>query len=333
MGEDTWSFMLTRMREYCVVRPGHSMSLVLHGGEPTLIGLERFETMILQAQAELSGYLRYCSMQTNGTRLDRQWCQTISKLGVSIGVSLDGPPDIHDRARVDHAGRGSYDATRRGIEHLREAGVEPHILCVVQPGADGLAVYRHFRELGIRWMNFLIPDVSHDSRSARYSATTMTPVADFLLPAFDAWWREDDPGVRVSIFWELISALLGGATSSDCFGNRPLGYVVVESDGEIGTMDALRVCKHGLGSTPLNVHLNRFEDLKIGSPWVYEVISHGLPVPTKCGPCRYASVCGGGSLPHRYSEDQGFDNPSVWCLDIQIILDRMSSAINDARAN
>src|SRR4051812_6919727 len=103
MHKDTWSSMLTRMRDYCMVRPGHNISLVLHGGEPTLIGVDRFEAMVLQAQTELGGFLRRCSMQTNGTRLDRRWCETIARLGVDIGVSLDGPPSIHDRVRVDHA--------------------------------------------------------------------------------------------------------------------------------------------------------------------------------------------------------------------------------------
>jgi uncharacterized protein len=231
---------------------------------------------------------------------------------------------------VDHAGRGSYAAVRRGIEHLREAGIDPSVICVVQPDGDGSAVYHHFRELGIRQMNFLLPDVSHDSRLSRYPDTTATPVAHFLIPAFEAWWQEDNPDVRVSVFWELVSALLGGPPSSDCFGNPALGYVIVESDGEIETMDALRVCKHRMGSTGLTVQLHGFDDLEVGSPWVYEVTTRGLPAPTACSPCRYAQVCAGGALPHRYSEARGFDNPSVWCSDIQALLDRMRVAINNA---
>ena len=76
-----------------------------------------------------------------------------------------------------------------------------------------------------------------------------TPVAHYLLPIFDAWWREDNPDIRVLVFWELISALLGGAPASDCFGNPALGYLIVKSHGEIETMDALRVCQHRMGSS------------------------------------------------------------------------------------
>jgi uncharacterized protein len=331
MGDDTWSSMLARMHEYCLARPGHTMSLVLHGGEPTLIGVERFEAMVAQARSVLGGYLRDCSMQTNGTLLDKQWAGIIAKLDVNVTVSLDGLPSTHDRFRVDHAGRGSYAATRRGLEHLRDAGIEPQVICVVQPGGDGRAVYRHFRELGIRWMNFLLPDVSHDSRASRYPGNGATPAADFLLPVFEEWWREDNPRVRVLVFWELISALLGGPPTSDCFGSPALGYVIVESDGEIETLDALRVCKHRLGSTGLTVQSNNFDDLESSSPWIFEATTRGLPVPAACRPCRYARVCAGGSLPHRYSEARGFDNPSVWCSDIQAILDRMSDAVENAR--
>jgi uncharacterized protein len=270
-------------------------------------------------------------MQTNGTLLDQQWAAAIAELKVNVCVSLDGLPATHDLFRVDHAGRGSYTATRRGMEHLRNAGIEPQVLCVVQPGGDGRAVYRHFREIGIRYMNFLLPDVSHDSRGSRYAATSSTPAADFLLPIFEEWWQEDDPGVRVLVFWELISALLGGPPTSDSFGSPALGYLIVESDGEIETLDALRVCKHRLSSTGLTVQSNGFDDLELGSPWIYEVTTRGLSIPTACKPCRYARVCAGGSLPHRYSEARGFDNPSVWCSDIQVLLDRMSTAISDAR--
>jgi uncharacterized protein len=328
IGKDTWTSLLIRMRDYCDARSGHSMSLVLHGGEPTLIGLRRFEAMIEEARTTLGRSLRRCAMQTNATRLDRAWAEAIVRLDINVGVSLDGPAPIHDRVRVDHAGRGSHAAVLRGIEHLRQAGMEPQILCAVQPGADGLAVYRHLRELGIRWMNFLLPDVSHDSRMAHYPGCDPTPVADYLLPIFDAWWQEDNPDIRVSVFWELISALLGGAPASDCFGNPALGYLIVESDGEIETMDALRVCQHRMGSSGLNVRSSDFDALEAGSPWVHQVTCVGLPTPTTCLECRYKRVCGGGSLPHRYSEARAFDNPSVWCGDIQILLDRMMGAIH-----
>lgn len=333
IGKDTWTALLQRMRDYCDARPGHSMSLVLHGGEPTLIGLPRFEAMIEEARAALGPALRRCAMQTNGTRIDQAWAEAILRLGVDVGVSLDGPADIHDRARVDHSGRGSHAAVVRGINHLRQVGIEPQILCTAQPGVDGLAVYRHFRDLGVRSMNFLLPDVTHDSRSAHYPGHGPHPVADYMLPIFEAWWSEDDPGVRVSVFWELISALLGGKPGSDSFGNPALGYLIVESDGEMETMDALRVCRHRIGSTGLNVRAEGFDAMRDASSWVHQVTCVGLPTPTTCRGCRYQRVCGGGALPHRYSEAREFDNPSVWCGDIQILLDRMTSAIHAARSH
>lgn len=331
MHGDVWTSMLLRMREYCAARPGRTMSLVLHGGEPALIGLERFQKLVEEAHAVLGGQLRLCSMQSNGTLIDKEWARTIARLNVNVCVSLDGLPSIHDRFRVDHSGRGSYAAARRGLDHLREAGIEPQVICVVQPGGDGRAVYRHFREIGVRWMNFLLPDATHDSRAGRYAATSPTPAADFLLPIFEEWWKEDNPEVRVLVFWELIGALLGGPPTSDSFGSPALGYLIVETDGEIETLDALRVCKHRIASTGLTVQSNSFDDLEWGSPWVYEVTTRGMGVPTACKPCRYARVCAGGSLPHRYSEAAGFDNPSIWCADIQKLLDRMSAAIANAR--
>ena len=332
MAQETWEALIQRMREYCELRPGHRMSLVLHGGEPLLIGKTRLSRMVRHAQSVLGDRLKYCSIQTNATMIDEGWAELLAELEVNVAISIDGPPAVHDKFRVDHSGRGSYDRVIRGLSLLRDAGFPAQVLCVLQPGADGRATYQHFRELGIKRINFLLPDATHDSRTALYGAESAEPVANFLLPAFEAWWAEDDPSVQVQIFVELISALLGGAPRSDSFGNPALGYLIVETDGEIETQDALRVCEHRMGSSGIAVDAHSFDALESASPWVHKVTTQGVPLPSDCEDCRYERVCAGGALPHRYSKARGFDNPSIWCRDIQTVLDRIDAAVCEARA-
>lgn len=165
-------------------------------------------------------------------------------------------------------------------------------------------------------MNFLMPDVSHDNKARLYSHYGTTPLADYLIPVFDDWFDEDDPGVRVTMFWELIGMIRGGPPQTDGFGNPLMNYLIIETDGTIHGNDVLRVCDEGISESGLNVFQHGFDDLYLGSPLVHQLVHEGIPLSATCQACPDRNVCGGGSLPHRYSRANGFDNPSVWCTDI-----------------
>jgi len=100
-------------------------------------------------------------MQTNGVLLDDAWVDLCAELGLSVSVSLDGPPSVHDSQRVNAAGAGSHHDAVAAIERIqRHAGMEHlfgGVLCVVNPNEDGRTIYRHFRSLGITNMDFLLP--------------------------------------------------------------------------------------------------------------------------------------------------------------------------------
>ena len=102
----------------------------------------------------------------------------MTRHNIHPGVSLDGPPEIHDLVRVDHAGNGSYDKTIEGLRRLTEAGLDPGLLCVINPRHSGLAIYRHFCSLGIKRLNFLLPEVTHDSRRLFYGDMGPTPLGN-----------------------------------------------------------------------------------------------------------------------------------------------------------
>jgi uncharacterized protein len=260
------------------------------------------------------------AMQTNGTLIDSTWIDMLRKFEIQVGVSIDGPAAIHDSNRFDFAGGGSHAAAARTIALLLDSGMSPGILCVVTPGAPGLEIYRHFRSLGVPRMDFLLPDVTHDSRDAFYGAYPGTAVADYLIPIFDDWFAEDNPNIKIRIFWSIISALLGGTTDSDQLGNPTCCYLVIETDGTIQANDVLRICEQGIAETRLNVFQHGFDDLVIGSSLVRQITYEAMPLSAVCQACPERDVCGGGYLPHRYSKSNGFDNPSVWCPDLLRII-------------
>jgi len=161
------------------------VALAWQGGEPTLMGLDFFKRSVELAQKHKRPDQRIShTMQTNGTKLDDEWCAFFKENDFLIGLSVDGPREIHDTYRVNKGGAGSFDQVKRGWEYLRKHEVEFNILCTVHAAnADHpLEVYRYFRdELETNFIQF-IPIIER-----------ATP--DFL-PLANVGWSERDGGDR-----------------------------------------------------------------------------------------------------------------------------------------
>lgn len=333
ISEEVFEATLAAMCRYSDRRGQHKLALTFHGGEPTLIGAERLDWMAARAREVLGPRLRFLALQTNATMIDDALLDVFLRHGFNVGVSLDGPAAVHDQVRVDHAGRGTHARTVAGLRRLHEAGFDPIILCVINPGQSGLEIYRYFRSLGARRMDFLLPDVSHDNKARLYGQYKREPVADYLIPIFNAWFDEDNPEIQIRILWGLTRAIMGGWSDTDAFGNTLMNYLVVEADGSIEALDALRVCEDGITRSGLNVLHDGFDDLERGLPLVHQAVEVGIPLPTACHGCPEQETCAGGYLPHRYSRANGFDNPSVWCADILKLLSHMRRRIAEVQGD
>jgi uncharacterized protein len=331
MSDQVYLALLDRIGEYCDARPGHRMHITFHGGEPTLVGPNRLRWLAAQARDVLGTRLGALLMQTNGTLINDAWIDALIDGRVHTSVSLDGPAHIHDRERIDHLGRGSHAGAVRGLRLLQDAGLRPGVIGVVTPGQDGRQAYQHFRELGITSIDFLLPDITHDTKAFWYAACGARPVADFLIPAFDAWFDEDDPAVMVRIFHGLLSRMMGGAMLNDAFGNPRQAYLIIETDGSIQPLDALRACEDGMTATEANVRAHRLDDLAVDAPLAHQLMTEITPLSAVCQRCPELHTCGGGYLPHRFSKANGFDNPSAWCEDILALLAHMRARTNLTR--
>ncbi len=316
MSEATFDATIERIATHCRRSGQRSVQISFHGGEPTLMRPAKFAAMCAKARDRLSPIVNVgLSIQTNGTRLDERWIDILREHEVQIGISLDGPQDTHDRFRVDHKGRGSYDSVARGIERLNDAGVAFGILSVVQPGADPLRTHRHFISLGCRSIAYLFPAETYETVGPIRRRFGPTPCADFLIPVFDEWWEHSTIDVRIREFWEMSRAVLGGASRLDSIGNPAIRFLSVETDGSIHGLEKLRTCEDGMTNTELTVHDADFLDIARLSTLHAEVMQ-GVPLPTGCRACPERLTCGGGYLSTRYSRERGFDNPSVWCADL-----------------
>ena len=313
-----------RIRRYCETSGQAVAHVVFHGGEPCLVGAERLRAWCGELRSGLRGVATaHFSIQTNGTLIDHEWIDLFRDEDMQVGVSIDGPSAIHDEFRVDHNGRGSHAAVEEGLKSLLANGLSPHVLCVIPLCGDGLGTYEYFRALGVRRINFLLPDYTHDTKRSSVTRAGSTPVADFLMPIVERWCLTDWEGTDVTLFRQIAELILGGSSRTDQFGNNPLGIVFVEADGDIEGLDFLRVCGDGAAALGLSVLRDDFEHIAEASRLHGRAIFEGLRLPSACVECPERETCGGGCLPHRYSLDRGFDNPSIWCADIIRLFTKM----------
>lgn len=328
MSEATFLAAIEGIRRHCLITGQHSVSILFHGGEPTLIGWRKFRWMCDQARRHLEDIVDVSfSIQTNGTLFNEDWIEAIKASHVHVGVSLDGPRLINDTARVDHKGRGSYRAVADGIAMLRDAGVGFTLLCVIQPGANSVEIHRHFLSLGCRSISYLLPACTHETVRDIRNIHGPTPCADYLIPIFDEWWFGDTLETEIREFWNAGRVIMGGESELDSLGNRPLRFVAVETDGALHGLDKLRSCEDGLTDLELNVHEDDFIRLEERDGFS-AIAMRGVPLPTGCSSCQERTTCAGGYLPHRYSKIRQFDNPSVWCADLLALLAHIRQRLN-----
>ena len=227
------------------------VTVAWQGGEPTLMGVDFFERAIeLQEKYKKPGMTFENTMQTNGTLIDDAWCEFLKRNNFLIGLSLDGPRELHDVYRVDKRGRPTFDNVMRGLRLLQQHGVEYNVLTTVnRANADyPLEVYRFLRdEVGTAWMQF-IPVVERPDEEGItlyqegeiVSERSVLPqqFGDFLISIFDEWIRNDVGKVFVQTFEAATRNWLGLASSGMCFFNATCGRgPALEHNGDLYSCD------------------------------------------------------------------------------------------------
>lgn len=302
------------------------VNIILHGGEPLLLGKERTRQLLIDFQTilDLPNLDVTYSIQTNATLLDQEWIELFYEAGVAVGISMDGDEVTHDTNRVDHAGRGSYKQVRNAIElllstsHGRE--VFSAILSVINIEADPIRTLHHFLNLGVGRIDFLLPDSNYINYPNQKENFDDTRYADWLIAIFDEYMRLNDTTIRIRIFNVIIGLLLGFTQSMDSLSTNPIGIVVIESNGDISSLDSLKASvESNLG---LNILSHDFSELYY-KPLIELQLSGFNGLCDTCKTCENVKICGGGYLPHRFSQQTGFNNPSVYCRDLYKLIEHI----------
>jgi serine-type anaerobic sulfatase-maturating enzyme len=213
-----------------------SVEFIWHGGEPTLRSPSFFSKALwLQQQWRQPGQRIINNLQTNGTRLDAEWAGFLRRYGFRVGVSLDGPPEIHDRRRRDRAGNPTSERVRAGLATLRDHGFARAICLVVDDeivAAGPQRLLDCLLEAGVQWAGLLavVPQGGPHQASPDDPYLDFGRYVDFQRQLFRLWW----PDFVERITFREINALLRRLQG------RSSGYCVFESGcmGTAMTVDA-----------------------------------------------------------------------------------------------
>lgn len=298
--------------------------LGLHGGEPTLLPKARFDRLCTVLREALDGVAElHLGMQTNGTLIDDEWVDLFAKHQVMVGVSIDGPKDVHDASRPDRRGRGSYDTTVRGLRLLQAASAQGRIpptgvLCVANADLDGREVLRHFsEELGVSGLNLLLPRQGHDD-------ATLAPQAQwtrYFSEIIDYWMNSaQTKPIRVYMISEIMNAMMSeqNAQRLDFRRANRHNVITISAEGYLGPDDNIMALDEAFCRSDVTIENTSLSEF-FASPMWRSLVEDVDSSPQKCTDCEWFRTCRSGDLFNRYKSGQGFSSHSVFCETLDSI--------------
>ncbi len=284
------------------------VTVAWQGGEPTLMGLDFFRrTVALQDRFRKPGTCIENTFQTNGVLLDEEWCRFFRERDFLVGLSLDGPKELHDVYRRDKGGQGTFDRVLRGARLLQEHKVRFNILCTVNSRNSDhpLEVYRFFRdELGAHYLQF-IPIVERDNDTGYQEGNEVTnrsvrpeQFGNFFIEIFDEWVRRDVGETFVLNFDGALAGWLGMAGSVCIFGPTCGLGVALEHNGDLYCCDHFVEPRCYLGNileTPLLALVASEKQRQFG-------LDKRDTLPRYCRQCEFLNICNGECPKNRFVE-------------------------------
>lgn len=302
-------------------------SIGWQGGEPTLAGLPYFRAAVgLEAASAAPGTTIGNDIQTNGTLVDAAWAGFFAEHRFLVGVSLDGPQEIHDAVRRDRDGRGTFSRVMAGIDALRRARVDTNILCVVGPhnasrasGSFDFFVGEGFTHLQLMpAMGFQAADPqappSYGVSPERYGA--------FLLELFDAWYEGGAPRVSIRLFDALVASAAGLEPGLCTHSAACDAGLVVEADGEVYPCDFYLHPRYSLGNLR-DVPLRAMVEGEARAAFQRRKGS----LLESCAGCGHFALCRGGCPRNATSSPGAGPGSDIFCPSYRALFDHAAARI------
>jgi uncharacterized protein len=315
-----------RIAEHATRHRLPAVGVVLHGGEPLLLGRPRLREILTALRSVVGAATALdLRMQTNGIRLDEPMAALLLEFGVRVGVSLDGDRAANDLHRRYRNGASSHERTLRGLALLRSPrfrAAYAGILCTIDVRNDPIAVYEALLAQEPPRIDLLLPHATWDEPPPLWTAGG-TPYAEWLSRVHRRWLSDGRP-VPIRLFDALHATARGRDSGVESVGADRGDLAVVETDGSWEQPDSMKTAFHGAAATGLTVFAASVDDL-VATPSMRHRQSGLAGLSATCRACPVVARCGGGLYAHRFRSGSGFDNPSVYCADLKGLVTAMQS--------
>ena len=283
------------------------------GGEPTLMGLDFYKkTVELQKKYGSDGQEVGNSLQTNAILLNDKWCEFLAESKFLVGISIDGPAELHDHYRLDFSGGGTHAKVLASLHRCKDAGVEFNTLTLINrlTGDRADDIFDFLVENGVRYLQF-IPCVELDPDTGEVTDFSVTPeqLGDFWCRMFDKWYEYGPRNVSIRDFDSILTYYVTGRHTICTFDRQCSQYIVIEHTGDAFTCDFFVEPRWKLG----NIFETPIEKLAV-HPRKREFARAKKNLCNKCLVCRHLPMCRGGCMKDRAPFDKdGFGRESFFC--------------------
>lgn len=318
----------TVVREYIKANDVPQVTFNWHGGEPLVLGLDFYKKAIALEKEYADGKKILNTLQTNGTLITREWAEFFKENDFLIGISLDGPQDVHDKFRRDKGGAPTFERVIHGLEILQREGVEFNTMSTVNHASEGRGreVYLFLKSLGSHYMQFM-PVVEHvkyplngaGRPNKKLRPHIVDPAEDgamiapwsvgdiafgkFLCDIFDYWVCNDVGQYFVNEFDAALANWCGLQPGTCVFAQTCGGNSVIEHNGDLYPCDHFVYPKYLLG----NIQTSGIREMMDDPTQMRFGISKRNSLPRKCLRCEYLFACNGECPKHRFNKTEAGD--------------------------
>ncbi|MDD4847716.1 MAG: anaerobic sulfatase maturase [Bacteroidales bacterium] len=314
------------IRSYIESQPQDEIVFVWHGGEPTLLGLNYFKTIIAFQKKYANGKHILNSLQTNGTLIDDTWAEFLSDNRFLCGLSIDGPQQLHNQYRTTLEGKDSWLKAVQAARFFQKHGTDFNIMAVVHASnvQQPLEVYRFLKTLGSRFLqltpivervaiiNNTLKIVNH-----RYNGVA-TPMSEnvkandwgnFLSQIFDEWVRNDVGDFFVNIFDNVLAGYVNQPVTLCSMSKYCSNSLTVAHNGDVYSCDHFVDSESFLG----NISDHHLSDLAKCNQQLFFEEDKFFNLSTDCKKCEFLNLCGGDCPKNRIEVTKQGDQKSILC--------------------
>ena len=329
ISEETIDALCDSLKEF-VENQRKRFSVVLHGGEPFLLGTKKLSHLLSRLRNVLPNDYPI-SIQTNGILINNEILDICSRFRASVAVSIDGPEEVHNKYRVNHQAAGTFKQVIKGLDilanHADAEFLNAGLLAVIDPLSSASEVYNFFKTLSAPSVDFLYKDGNHTKLPLNKSSFSSTEYGEWMVDLLKVYLTDPEP-LQIRVLDDMLKVLLGGAVSKEGLGITNFAIVIIDTDGSIMKNDTLKSTFNGADkfSQSYNINELRLREFLQSEEFI-AYCDMQRPTNSKCLSCSELPVCGGGMILNRWSDENGFNNPSIYCSDQLFLIKNLRNVV------